>query len=155
MEKISIARRRLEKQNLPLPLCQNYGDHNNSHEERNDRSDSTTAPEPPVNLNSIDVSSLSIDSLVMEEAKSPPSDKRQFIVEIVSGLERPTRMVISVQPVESEETEGNFLTIDEAAKALRVSRNTIYRQLRSGHLQGQKIGHQWRVLLKSINIEEG
>jgi excisionase family DNA binding protein len=155
MEKISIARRRLEKQNPPLPLCPNYGDSNTRHDGRNDSSDSNNALEPPVEMNSIDVSSLSIDSLVIEEAKSPPSEKRQFIVEIVSGLERPTRMVISVQPVDSESTEGNFLTIEEAAKALRVSRNTIYRQLRSGHLQGQKIGHQWRVLLKSINIEEG
>lgn len=37
------------------------------------------------------------------------------------------------------------LTVDEAARALRVSPESIRRWLRDGLIQGVKFGHVWRV----------
>ena len=36
-------------------------------------------------------------------------------------------------------------TVDEAAKALRVSRNTVLRYLYAEQLKGAKIGKSWRI----------
>ena len=46
------------------------------------------------------------------------------------------------------------LISEDASQRLRVSKNTIYRQLRSGNLSGHKIGRQWRIPLKSITLRE-
>ena len=38
-----------------------------------------------------------------------------------------------------------LLTIDEAAKFLRINRRTAWRWCRSGKLPAFKMGHQWRI----------
>ena len=39
-----------------------------------------------------------------------------------------------------------YYTVDEVARLLRVSRQSVLRLLRSGQAGGIKIGRQWRVL---------
>ena len=152
MEKISIARRRLEKQKFPFSINPNFNLHtinSNTIESNNNTIKSTKKP------TTLKVTSNSLVSLITEEVKLLQTGKRQFTVEIVSGLENPLKMVVSVQSFNSTSGKNeNFLTTKEAAQHLRVSKNTIYRQLRSGNLHGQKIGRQWRVLLSTLNSTE-
>ncbi|MBE3562246.1 MAG: helix-turn-helix domain-containing protein [Hydrogenibacillus schlegelii] len=41
--------------------------------------------------------------------------------------------------------DQDVLTPEEAAKRLRVSVRTVYRQLKDGRLPGVKVGGQWRI----------
>ncbi len=41
--------------------------------------------------------------------------------------------------------EFRFLTLDEAAKILKVSRRTIFRLLQQNNLPALKVGGQWRI----------
>ncbi len=43
-----------------------------------------------------------------------------------------------------------FLDINDVSKLLRVSRETVYREVREGRLPGAKIGGQWRFSETSI-----
>jgi len=140
MEKISIARRRMEKQNLPLSISKTINTHSiNS----------------PPETNTLKLTPNSLVSLITEEAHLVQSGKREFTIEIVSGLKNPFKMLVSLQPLNSTSFNNkNFLTTQEASKRLRVSKNTIYRQLRSGNLIGHKIGRQWRVPLTSLTLIE-
>jgi excisionase family DNA binding protein len=36
-------------------------------------------------------------------------------------------------------------SVEEVAAQLRVSKNTVYRLLRTGELEGLRVGHLWRV----------
>jgi excisionase family DNA binding protein len=45
----------------------------------------------------------------------------------------------------------NFLTVDEVAKALRLSRVTICRQIREGSLPAVKIGNKYRIREADFN----
>ncbi len=45
----------------------------------------------------------------------------------------------------------SLCTIEEAAQALRVSRDTIRRMIKSGELSAIKIRGQWRIHKESIN----
>jgi len=38
-----------------------------------------------------------------------------------------------------------FYTLPEVAEMLKVSRQTVYRWIRSGELEAYKLGHDWRV----------
>ena len=42
-------------------------------------------------------------------------------------------------------TDHEFLTVEEAARYLRVNPQTVYRLLRCGDCPGFKIGRQWRI----------
>lgn len=41
--------------------------------------------------------------------------------------------------------EESYLTIQEAAKKLRLHEETVRRHLRSGQLEGDYVGRRWRV----------
>ena len=43
-------------------------------------------------------------------------------------------------------TEIRTYTPEEYALKMRVSVKTIYRQIRSGSLKAEKVGHQWRIV---------
>ncbi|MCA9121165.1 MAG: helix-turn-helix domain-containing protein [Planctomycetaceae bacterium] len=43
-----------------------------------------------------------------------------------------------------------FLTIDDVAEMLRLSRDTVYRLVQSGQLPGKKIGRAWRFAAEEI-----
>lgn len=40
---------------------------------------------------------------------------------------------------------GDYYTVNEAAAALQVNRQTIIRRIESGRLDGKKIGKTWRI----------
>ena len=42
-------------------------------------------------------------------------------------------------------TMGRFLTIDEAAAMLQVSKRTLHRLIRRKEMPGLKVGAQWRI----------
>lgn len=46
--------------------------------------------------------------------------------------------------------ERQLLTLDEAAKMLRVSIDTIRRMLKRGELQGVMVSHRWRIYRDSV-----
>lgn len=48
--------------------------------------------------------------------------------------------------------EEEYLTIEEAAKALKMSKITIYRMARKGQLPAVKFGKSWRI--SSIKLLE-
>jgi len=151
MEKISIARRRIEKQKFPFSIKPTFS---------NDILSSSAAItmntiQSPPKMNALKVSSNTLVSMITEEITSLHRGKKEFSVEIISGLQDPLRLIVSVQSFNTtSRNDKKFLTTDEAAQSLRVSKNTIYRQLRSGNLQGQKIGRQWRILLTSLNSKK-
>lgn len=37
-----------------------------------------------------------------------------------------------------------WMTLDEIAEYLKVSRETIYKMAQKGHIPGSKLGNQWR-----------
>lgn len=37
-----------------------------------------------------------------------------------------------------------MMTLTEAAKYVKLHRNTVYKLVKAGQLPGRKIGHQWR-----------
>ena len=39
----------------------------------------------------------------------------------------------------------DFLTVNEAAKVLRVSRRTVYRLVESRKVPAKKVGRRWRI----------
>jgi excisionase family DNA binding protein len=108
----------------------------------------------------------SLDSLlsfINEEGGLLELSKKQFSLEIVSGVEKPIKMLVSIQPLTGNINSNNrninreegYLTPDEAAQTLKVSKNTIYRQLKEGSLRGLKVGCRWRVLLSPQGKTEG
>ena len=46
--------------------------------------------------------------------------------------------------------ESTLLTMEEAAKLLRVSVATIRRMIIAGDLDGHKVGRQWRIRRESL-----
>ena len=138
MEKINIARRYLEKHEpiflinnnkIKFPLKMNEFFY----------ADTST----PLNL---------LNSLVTIKAGRIQVEKRQFAVEVVSGLDKPIKLLLSIEPIDYKPHDNIFFTTREAARILKVSRKTIYRQLKLGNLQGIKIGCQWRVIIDSKSI---
>jgi excisionase family DNA binding protein len=47
--------------------------------------------------------------------------------------------------------EDEFLTIEEAAKKLKVAKATIYRMARKGKLPAVKFGKVWRISNKKLS----
>lgn len=47
----------------------------------------------------------------------------------------------SPQPAQA----GELLTAAEVADCLKLSRRTVWRWCKSGHLPARKVGHQWRI----------
>jgi len=105
----------------------------------------------------------SLISLINEEGGLLELGKKQFTLEIVSGVEKPIKMLVSIQTVDAKGSSSNrnkdqdagYLTPEEAAQSLKVSKNTIYRQLKEGSLKGLKIGSRWRVILNPESTAEG
>lgn len=46
--------------------------------------------------------------------------------------------------------DGSILTVEEAAKIIKVSPKTVRDWLRSGQLRGLKAGKQWRILRQDL-----
>ena len=44
-----------------------------------------------------------------------------------------------------ETTALDFLTVNQAAKVLRVGRRTVYRLVETGKVPAEKVGGQWRI----------
>lgn len=44
-----------------------------------------------------------------------------------------------------DNTQEEFLTIEEAAKRLKISPTTVYRMAKNGKLPAIKIGKVWRI----------
>ncbi|MEW6382262.1 MAG: helix-turn-helix domain-containing protein [bacterium] len=147
MEKISIARRRWEQQKpffslqtdpapsrreacMPLPGMESSPAHRE-----------LPAPE---------VQSRSLGSLIREKVSLLQINRHQFMVEIVSGLEKPLKMRISLELADSDQSNQDFLTVEEAARICQVSKDIIYRRLHRGSLQGLKIGRTWRISSNSL-----
>ena len=124
--------------------------------------DDKTQP-PQVDLSNIQSPpAFSLDSLISlinEEGGLLELGKKQFTLEIVSGVEKPVRMLVSIQPVNektnSPQTEQGYVSPEEAAQTLKVSKNTIYKQLKEGSLKGLKVGCRWRVRLNPANEAQG
>lgn len=133
MEKINIARRRQEYQATLIPL---KADH---------REPALEMAGPQLSETLLPLSFL--ESLTDKEANTPEKRRKKFTVEITSGLEKPVQMIVAVQPLDSDLPQQKFLTVKEAAAILRISENTLYRQLHQGNLPGLRIGRQWRVVL--------
>ena len=141
MEKISIARRRYERQNHP-PLD---GSGVNGALPK-------MAPHTPKS-NFFFVERLR--SFILPNVNLSPAEEKQFSVEIISGLEKPVKLVVTIRPGNPSASDKRFLTVEEAARILQISKHTIYRQLQQRNLNGIKVGRQWRILLKSLNTSEG
>lgn len=41
--------------------------------------------------------------------------------------------------------DSEYYTIEEVARLLKVSKDTIYREIQAGKLRAVKIGNQWRI----------
>lgn len=46
----------------------------------------------------------------------------------------------------------NFYTIKELAGLLRISRISVFKRIRQGSIRGQKLGRNFIILKKDINI---
>lgn len=44
-----------------------------------------------------------------------------------------------------KETNNNFLTLDEIAEKLKLTRRTLYNYVKDGRLKAYKVGKQYRV----------
>jgi len=134
MEKISIARRRLEKDGRGDP------------EERPPfpfgRPQEIPASCPPVPL------PLSLETL-MEQLRVTQAGENRFAVEIVQDSRPVLHLLARISAVGAVPPPWrDYRTPEEAARLLRVSRGVIYRELRRGTLKGIRVGRQWRVLLE-------
>lgn len=48
-------------------------------------------------------------------------------------------------PAQAPAAAGELLTANEAARVLRVDRETVYDMIRAGRLQATRIGSRWRI----------
>ena len=137
MEKISIARRRLEK----------AGDR-----EPGDGMPFSFGKRPEILTPSLPWSPddpVPPLSALLEQLKILKMGENRFAIEITQGAaEQALHLVANIFPVEEEAATGRkYFTPAEACHLLRVHKSTLYRALRDGSLKGIKIGRQWRVLL--------
>jgi len=50
--------------------------------------------------------------------------------------------------------EKNFYTVSELAKLLRISRISVFKRVRQGSIKGQKLGRNFIILKKDIDIKK-
>ena len=50
--------------------------------------------------------------------------------------------------------EKNFYTISELAKLLRISRISVFKRVRQGSIKGQKLGRNFIVFKKDIDLKK-
>jgi len=50
--------------------------------------------------------------------------------------------------------EKNFYTISELAKLLRISRISVFKRVRQGSIKGQKLGRNFVIFKKDINLKK-
>jgi excisionase family DNA binding protein len=48
-------------------------------------------------------------------------------------------------------TEDKIMTVEEVAKYLRVHFQMVFKLLRDGSIQAQKVGRSWRVLKSEVD----
>jgi len=138
MEKISIARRRWEKQDSPLSV-------ETDTEIFSRRTDAQASNGKTFHLDSL-------GTFLIEKFNILQTGKKQFTVEIVSGLEKaPQKLLVSLEPLTQESSAKDYISVEEAAQTLQVAKKTIYRQLQEGSLQGMRVGRKWLVSLNSLN----
>ena len=84
---------------------------------------------PQINIPGLQSSPvLSLDSLISfinEEGGILELGKKQFTLEIVSGVEKPIKMLVSIQPVDGQQgsphiDQQGYVTPEEAAQTLKV-----------------------------------
>lgn len=141
MEKISIARRRWEKHELPFSIKTNTNISLPKIDEH-----------PPDSLN---CPQYSLGSLFKEMVTVVKTGKKQFTMDIISGLEKPLKLIVSLESPDSNLVNKKSLSVEEAAQVLRIPKKNIYRHLKQGNLRGLKIGRKWQVFLSSPNISNG
>jgi len=141
MEKISIARRRWEKHELPFSIKTNTNIALPKIDEH-----------PPDSLN---CPQYSLGSLFKEMVTLAKTGKKQFTIDITSGLEKPLKMTVSLESPDSDLVNKKLLSVEEAAQVLRIPKKNIYLHLKQGNLKGLKIGRKWRIFLSSSNITNG
>lgn len=52
------------------------------------------------------------------------------------------------------EIEKNFYTVSELAKLLGISRISVFKRVRQGSINGQKLGRNFIILKKDVNLKE-
>ncbi|MFH1147452.1 MAG: helix-turn-helix domain-containing protein [Pseudomonadota bacterium] len=137
MEKICLARRTWQNDNndaekgsqLPFPL----------------RPESSILIKPPELIQSL-VEALGIDFT------RPETVNKKFSLEVQCNSHTPFNVVVNVKPA-GPERQVRWLTPQETAQALKVSKHTVYKQLTAGALKGKKIGRQWRILADESDKE--
>ncbi len=50
--------------------------------------------------------------------------------------------------------EKNFYTVSELAGLLRISRISVFKRVRQGSIKGQKLGRNFIILKKDIDIKK-
>lgn len=53
-----------------------------------------------------------------------------------------------------EEATMEYLTVNEAAQRLRVHRNSVYKWLRTGQIEGRRFGRVWRIAETALHEKE-
>lgn len=48
----------------------------------------------------------------------------------------------------------NFYTISELAKLLKISRISVFKRVRQGSIRGQKLGRNFIIFKKDINLKK-
>jgi excisionase family DNA binding protein len=48
----------------------------------------------------------------------------------------------------------NFYTISELAKLLKISRISVFKRVRQGSINGQKVGRNFIILKKDVNLKK-
>ena len=82
----------------------------------------------------IDKAAAEMKALLPDEEKQAPKKKGV----VVSGTQDPDWPLVG-------------MTVEEAAKALRVSARTVQDMLAAGRLPGRLIGNKWRISPKALN----
>ncbi len=60
---------------------------------------------------------------------------------------------MAAQSIESNQSMDDWLTPEEAAKILKVSKDTIIRQCEKHHLPAVKLGSIWRISFHGLQVQ--
>ncbi len=105
--------------------------------------------EPLVTIEPGDMARSLADYLITmggQDLSGPLPITKKFELEAKYDSFPPVRISIYIKPA-GDQTDKRWLTVEEAAEALKVSRATIYKGLRAGRLSGLRIGRQWRMVM--------
>lgn len=78
-----------------------------------------------------------------EHAASAPGS-RKFELEVQYDPASRFYITVNLEPLRNGPSK-EWLTAEETAQRLRLSKATVYRELLAGNLVGMKVGRQWRI----------